>query len=181
MAYATPKKMMTSQPNKLEPINNTKLVWSLLRGRVNYGAFVCFIMLLAAIAESLGLAMVLPLLVALIDPAQSAHLVPIIDPVIETLSTGVMMLFILGAFVIKTTLQVASRGMSYHFALQIRQEWTTLLFGRFLEGPYGSAVDQAQGVIIQNTVHETQIAARSITQILNFINRLICKNFDIFV
>lgn len=142
----------------------------LLAGHRRACAIALLVMLAAAIAESLGLAMILPLLTVLLDP-DKAIAPGALATAVAALSPGAILALLVGAFVIKTALQVAARGLSYHLALKIRESWTTRLLRRFLEEDYARNTEQAQGVVLQNIVQETQLAARAITQMLDFANR----------
>ncbi|MEQ9643328.1 MAG: ABC transporter ATP-binding protein [Alphaproteobacteria bacterium] len=149
---------------------NLARLYELLAGHRRACLIALLVMLAAAIAESLGLALILPLLTVLLDPGES-DAPGALATAVAALSPGLMLGLLVGAFVIKTALQVAARGLSYHLALKIRENWTTRLLRRFLEEDYARNAEQAQGVVLQNIVQETQLAARAITQMLDFANR----------
>lgn len=146
-------------------------LWRMLEGHRRRGLLVLVVMLCSAVAETFGLAMVLPLLTALIDPEQTTPPLPLIGDITAGLALSTILILLLCAFALKTALQVSARGMSYHFALRLRQRWTVLLLRRFLDQKYARTTDEAQGVVMQNVLQETNVAARAITQILDFANR----------
>jgi subfamily B ATP-binding cassette protein MsbA len=153
--------------------DNLRWLYRLLAGQRRYSALVLAVMLGAAVAESLGLAMVLPLLTILIDPGQGAGVPDALRRLLAVATPELLLGLLVVAFVIKTALQVAAMGMSHNLALRIRQRWTTLLLRRFLEQDYATTSALPQGVVIQNIVQETWLGARAIMQILDFVNRLL--------
>ncbi len=149
----------------------------MMAGHGRRGLLLMAVLLAAALAETLGLAVVLPLLTSLLDPDGGGLAGGITTFIQRLLPPGagpeLLLGLLIGAFAVKTALQVAARGLSYNFAMTLREHWTVRIFRRFVDAPYARVVAQRQGVVIQNMVQETYIAAKAVTQILEFINRLI--------
>jgi subfamily B ATP-binding cassette protein MsbA len=154
-------------------IDNLRWFYRLLAGQRRYSAAVLAVMIAAAVAESLGLAMVLPLLTVLVDPAQGAALPDELRRLLAVTTPEILLALLVVAFIVKTALQVTAMGMSNHLAMRIRQRWTTLLLRRFLEQDYSATSAVPQGVVIQHVVQETWLGARAIMQVLEFVNRLV--------
>ena len=170
-AGAAVKRPPSSLPEKLAKLR------LMMAGHGRRGLLLMAVLLAAALAETLGLAVVLPLLTSLLDPGGGEIAGGITTFIQDLLPPGAGPELLLGllvvAFVVKTALQVAARGLSYNFAMTLREHWTVRIFRRFVDAPYARIVAQRQGVVIQNMVQETYIAAKAVTQILEFINRLI--------
>ncbi len=166
------KRRPSSLPEKLSKLR------LMVAGHGRRGILLMAVLLAAAVAETLGLAVVLPLLTSLLDPDASGEVGRGVAAVIQDLLPSgagpeLLLALLVAAFVVKTALQVAARGLSYNFAMTLREHWTARIFARFVDAPYARIVAQRQGVVIQNMVQETYVAAKAVTQILEFINRLI--------
>ncbi len=154
-------------------------LFRLIRGRERFAALLLAALFAGALAESVGLSLVLPLLNSLMglgdgDPGQMMGLVTGLLNLLpeDARIEGLLVLFAI-AFTIKGTLLVANRGLSALFAYRLRQDWASQLLQHYLHADYAYLDEKPQGALIQNVVHETQIGAKVMTNIVEFINKLI--------
>ena len=133
-------------------------------------------MLLAALSESLGLSLVLPLLNNLIGVEfASGPIADFTNQLLKYVPGGASLeslLLILGiAFVSKAALAVIARGMSRYFALCLREDWARQILDHYLKANATYLAAQRHGTMVHNTAEETYQAARGIIKILNFLNK----------
>ena len=150
----------------------------LIAGHTTMAAGLIVMMLLAAISESFGLSMVLPLISGLIGLGPDAGpIAEITARILDHLPGGTnietVLLVLAVAFLAKGMFLVAARGLTALFALRLREDWAARLFDHYLQARTAYLIGSRQGVIIQNTANETYHAARGVIKTLNFINKLI--------
>ena len=151
----------------------------LMRGHEGAAIILLGVMLAGAVAETLGLSLVLPLLSAVtglgagnggIVAESAAQLIALLpqDWVVETL-LGLLAL----AFLLKGALLVASRGLSERFAMNLRADWVERMLGHYLTAKRSYLATQKHGAVVNSIVGETYRATRGVVIILDFVNRII--------
>ncbi|MDP6873938.1 MAG: ABC transporter ATP-binding protein [Alphaproteobacteria bacterium] len=152
---------------------------SLIAGRRRFALFLLFALFIGALAESLGLSLVLPLLNSLMGVGQGAQgqFADLVTGVLDLLPKGaqiegLLVLFAI-AFLIKGILLVVNRGLTALFAHRLRQDWATKLLRHYLHADYAYLDQMPQGALIQNVLNETQIGGKVMTNMVDFINKLI--------
>ncbi len=138
----------------------------------------CCLMLLASVAESMGLALVLPLISSLTGVSEGSGTVAEISVRLrELIPDGVelegLVLLLALAFLLKGVLLVMSRGAADYFSFRLREDWAAKIFDHYLRARYAYATSQRQGEMVNNITIEPYRAARAITVLLDFLNRII--------
>ncbi len=170
--------MASSTRNESERRQTIVRLRRLLSGHGGRVALLFIVMLLAALSESFGLSLLLPLISSLLGAsaegegvarysAQLRDLFPA-DAQIE----GLLML-LAGAFLAKGALLVLTRGYSAHVALKLRQDWASRIFNHYLTARHAYLTQQRQGTLVHNVAVEPYRAARAVTIALDFVNRVI--------
>ncbi len=163
-----------------DPVANKiiKLI-RLIAGREVFALLLLLALFFGALAESLGLSLVLPLLNSLMGVGGDAtgQFADLMTGLLDLLPEGariegLLVLFAI-AFIMKGGLLVLNRGLTILFALRLRQDWASRLLQHYLQADYAYLDGIPKGAFIQNVVHETQIGAKVMTHIIEFINKLI--------
>ena len=156
--------------------NLTKLR-RLMAGHERYAALLLAVMLLAALAESLGLALVLPMISALADVSPATGPLAEMTGAILALVPGSGLEPLLGllvlAFLAKGALLVLARGMTVYFSLRLREDWASLIFDHYLHAKSAYLAKKKLGKLVQNTANETHEAAQGIIRALGLVSKLI--------
>ncbi|MBT7756560.1 MAG: hypothetical protein HN732_04475, partial [Rhodospirillaceae bacterium] len=146
----------------------TKL-FRLIAGRERFAAVLLLAMFIGALAESVGLSLVLPLLNSLmgLGDGDQGRLSEVISGLLALLPDdaqieGLLVLFAI-VFTIKGALLVLNRGLSALFAFRLRQDWASKLLQHYLHADYAYLDQKPQGALIQNVLNETQIGAKVMT------------------
>lgn len=135
-------------------------------------------MLLASVTESMGLALVLPLISSLTGVPEGNGMVAEISIKLRGFIPdgieleGLVALLAL-AFLLKGTLLVLTRGAADYFSFRLREDWATQVFEHYLRARYAYTTSQRQGAMVNNITLEPYRAARAITVLLDFLNRII--------
>ncbi|MBT3370209.1 MAG: ABC transporter ATP-binding protein [Rhodospirillaceae bacterium] len=171
----------TAATNKSK-VPTTGKVGKLLRliaGRRRFALVLLAALFVGALAESLGLSLVLPLLNSLmgIGDGEQGRFATMISSILDLLPKdakieGLLVLFAI-AFFIKGGLLVVNRGLTALFSHRLRQDWASKLLQHYLHADYAYLDQMPQGALIQNVVNETQIGAKVMTNIVDFVNKLI--------
>ncbi len=150
----------------------------LLAGHGGLVALLLAVMLLAAVAESFGLSLLLPLISSLLGAASEGDGVARYSAQLRALFPagaqieGLLML-LAGAFLAKGALLVLTRGYSAYVALRLRQDWAGRIFSHYLTSRQAYLARQRQGTLVHNVAVEPYRAARAVTIGLDFVNRVI--------
>ncbi len=151
----------------------------LIKGRERFAVLLLLTLFVGALTESFGLSLILPLLNSLMglgEPDQG-QLMDILANFLALLPEGariesLLVIFAI-AFFLKGTLMVLNRGLNLLFAHRLRQDWASRLLQHYLQAEYRSLDRLPQGAMIQNVIQETQIGAKVMTHIIDFVNKLI--------
>jgi len=156
--------------------NNLQKIGDLIEGHTKYALILFIIMLLAAIAEGVGLSLVLPLLSGLVGikdySSNFSEYILILSPLPEKYRIEGLLLFLLIVFFLKSVLMVLHRGLSVNFAMQLRETWSNKIFSKYLGMPYEKIMNQRRGESINNIVIEPFRASKSITMLLELGSKL---------
>jgi len=156
-------------------------VRALMAGHGLFATILLAVMFGAALTESLGLSLVLPLIGRIlgldISGEQGGEIAAMVEritgflPMSNSLEGLLLLLFF--AFLAKGVLLVAARSMGTYFALRLREEWANQIFGHYLKAQDSYLHKQRDGRMIHNVATETHHASRGIVKTLNFVNKLI--------
>ncbi|MDP6623176.1 MAG: ABC transporter ATP-binding protein [Alphaproteobacteria bacterium] len=150
----------------------------LLAGHGGLVALLFVVMLLAALAESFGLSLVLPLISSLLGAsAESGGVSRYSAQLLALFPAGAqiegLLMLLAGAFLAKGALLVLTRGYSAFVALKLREDWAGRIFNHYLTARYAYLAKQRQGTLVHNVAVEPYRAARAVTIGLDFVNRVI--------
>ena len=149
----------------------------LMAGHELYAVLLVFVMLAAALAESLGLSLVLPMISTLANIAPTpGTLTDITDRLLSFLpydGLEALLGLLVFAFIVKGVLLVIARGLTIHFVLRLREHWAGRIFAHYLHAKPSYLAQKRLGKLIQNTTTESHEAAQGIIRALGLINRLI--------
>ena len=133
-----------------------------------------FLGLASALAEGLGLSLIYPLLISVVDgktiPGSIWETINTIAEKFsgETTTEGLLYLTVI-VFLIKALLLTAQMALATLFVARIREDWTLAVFSNYLHGPYTDIIKEPRGKILQNVVGETNRASKSIEQLLGLM------------
>ena len=167
---------------KREKVENKKstlnIIRQLIEGHNGYALLLFVVMLLAAGAEAFGLSLFLPVLSGLIDQeAKFGKIFEYLDFFLGSIPSDYKMLALLGilviAFLFKNTLLVLHKGMSVHFGMKLREQWSYKILSSYLNAKYQEIMNEKQGIMFHNVVIEPFRVSKSITDLLNLLSKLI--------
>jgi len=126
----------------------------------------------------MGLALVLPLISSLTGvPEGNGMVAEISIKLREFIPDGIelegLVALLALAFLLKGTLLVLTRGAADYFSFRLREDWATQVFEHYLRARYAYTTSQRQGAMVNNITLEPYRAARAITVLLDFLNRII--------
>ena len=132
----------------------------------------------AALAESFGLFLVLPILSGILGLATEPGLLTEISDRIENTLPGAyrlefLLALLAAAFLAKATLAVTARGLTDYFALRLRDDWASALFGHYLSARRSALAGQKLGAMVHNVAQESYRASRGVALLFDFLNRSI--------
>ena len=155
-----------------------KIVYDLLEGRRGFTFLMFVVMLLAALAESLGLSLILPLLSGLVGGSElsgraaelTAYCLSFFSPRYQLIG---LLCALSAAFIVKNLLIILSKGMTVNFVFKLRQEWSTRVLANYLNAGYHAIIARKQGALINNVVTEPMRASKSIRLMLEMLAKII--------
>ena len=150
----------------------------LLGNKLWFAFFLMFVTLLSALAEMVGVSIVLPLVAALIG-AQSdfGGLSRAIDALRTVLPSGYetesLLAILAFAFFVKGVLLTMTHGLADYFALSLRDNWAGRIFEHYLTARYDTLSREKQGKLVHNLTVEPYLAGRGMEALLALINRVV--------
>lgn len=141
-----------------------------------------FLLILAALAETIGLSAIVPVLSIVIEGGVGSDSMSTLFATIfqkiqfESQLVAVMVLFVF-LIAIKAFLQVLSKHVSSELTWRMNADWANALQRKFLEAPYGYILGQKQGVLVHSAVTEPYWAAKSIGVCIEFISKVVLSLF----
>jgi len=154
------------------------LIAQLIGKRRRLAAVMFVVTLVAALAESFGLFLVLPILSGVLGLATEPGLLTEISDRIENALPGpyrleFLLALLAAAFFAKATLAVTARGLTDYFALRLRDDWASALFEHYLSARRSALAGQKLGAMVHNVAQESYRASRGIALLFDFLNRSI--------
>ena len=148
------------------------LLGELTEGRKKFGFVLFGVMLAAAVLESFGLSLFLPLISSLINPeGEGGRLLSytgfLLNHFPDKYKITVLLAIITVAVLTKNILLVLLKGMEANFALKLREDWSLKILSNYLTSTYDEIINHQQGVLIHNSVVEPFRVSKSIIQLLD--------------
>lgn len=148
------------------------LLGELTQGRKKFGIILFGVMMAAAVLESFGLSLFLPLISSLINPeGEMGRLMNysafLLKPFPDKYRITILLSIIALAVLAKNTLLVLLKGMEANFALKLREDWSLKILSNYLTSTYDEIINHQQGVLIHNSVIEPFRVSKSIIQLLD--------------
>ena len=136
---------------------------------------VCAIVIfLSALAETLGLSMIMPLLVSLLDDGEAGYISTLLTRIFgESLSLNIILVIILFMFLIKFILGIVKNYMMYGFEWKLRAHWMNTFYQFNTLKEYQAFERSKPGIITNEIINETIKAASALRQILEFFGQSI--------
>ena len=136
------------------------------------------LMLFAALAESFGLSLVLPLLSGLVGlESGDGPIVRYADRLLAYIPDAGrvegLLLFLVIAFLLKSILLIATTALTAWFTYTLREDWSGRVFGQYLAAELGYLSEQQHGTLVHNAAQEPYRAGNAITRMIAFGNRFI--------
>jgi len=155
-----------------------RMLTRLLANHAGAATVLMVMMLMAALAESFGLSLVLPLITTLSGleagiTGPLANITALLSRLMpaDAQIDGLLALLAI-AFLVKGVLMVSTKALSVNFAMKLRQNWVARLMDHYLSANYAYLAAQRHGTTVHNITVEPYRAALSIIVIFDFINRL---------
>jgi ABC-type multidrug transport system fused ATPase/permease subunit len=150
----------------------------LIEGHNGYALLLFIVMLLAAGAEAFGLSLFLPLLSGLIDQeAKFGKIFEYLDFILGSIPSEYKMIALLTilvvVFLLKNALLVTHKGMSVHFGMRLREQWSQKILSSYLKAKYQDVMNEKQGIMFHNVVIEPFRVSKSITDLLGLLSKFI--------
>lgn len=154
-----------------------KFLGEVLRPQKKKAAVVCVVILLAAIAESFGLSMILPILQVIVDGGLKGTLSILLDPILnlfpENLLLPVLCLFFLSLIMLKSACILIRIVLSKKFIWQIRFDWLNQIYNKYLGSEYAFIISNKHGNLLNNLVNETQRGAVGLSWLTEYLAKII--------
>lgn len=130
------------------------------------------IIFFSAVAETLGLGMIMPIISSLLGGSDGGALGSILSSIFgESLSLNMILLLMLLMFSIKFILGIAKNYMMFGIEWQIRGYWMSVLYKYNTLKSFQSFESQKGGIITNDIINETLKAASALRQILEFLGQ----------
>lgn len=151
---------------------------NLILGRQrNQAVLVCVITVLAAVMESLGISMVLPILQVIVEGSLQGALGEVLMPFLAHLPSRyllpVLCLAFLGFLILKFVFSMIRIFVSNRLVWQIRRDWVNRIFEKYLYAEYSYLLDNTQGVLLNNLLEESYRGAICLSQLTDYIAKLV--------
>lgn len=148
-----------------------------------YSALLLFlIMLAAALTETLGLGMVMPLLEVITNPTESSSgslkfLSPILGHFPNYYGLLVIGALLVVLVLLKNILIVCRTAFSSYFTHRFQRLWQSAIMKKYMYAEYPFLLSNKQGVLLNNLLLEPARAAKSLHQLIGFFSRAILAFF----
>ena len=154
------------------------LLGELTEGRKKFGFILFGVMMAAAVLESFGLSLFLPLISSLINPeGEMGQLMNytsfLLKPFPDKYRITILLSIITLAILTKNILLVSLKGMEANFALKLREDWSLKILSNYLTSTYDEIINHQQGVLIHNSVIEPFRVSKSIIQLLDLTTKAV--------
>ncbi len=147
------------------------------------GYALLLLILASAVAESFGLALIMPILSVMSGDVQAGSWGGAILDGLRTWFPGEASLFfallggMLGLLLVKNVLIIWRTAFSARFTRRILARWMAQIFERYVRAPYGFILNNEVGALANNAVREPQLASQAISAIIDFAARVVLVVF----
>jgi subfamily B ATP-binding cassette protein MsbA len=157
--------------------NKIRFLNQVLGREKKWAVAVCAIIVLAAVVESFGLSMILPILQIIAEGELKGKLASVLNPFLSQfqarLLLPVLCLLFLSLLLLKFGLTIVRIFISKRFVWQIRLRWLRKVFEKYLKAEYAFMLDHKQGDLLNNLINETQRGAICLSQLLELLARVV--------
>ena len=140
----------------------------------------------SALAEGLGLSLIYPLMLSVVDgkvlPGSVWETINTIATYITggTSTEGLLYLIVI-VFLLKALLLTAQMSVATLFSARLREDWTLAVFSNYLHGPYTDIIKEPRGKILHKVRGETKSASKSIEQLIGLLIKAIFASVMIVI
>jgi len=158
-----------------------RFLWKTVRVYKYSALFLFSIILASALAETIGLGMVMPFLEVVFNPGSSSGSVRYLEPVLsrfpDTHRLMVIGLLLIGLLLIKNLLIIFRVGFSTYFVFRFRRLWQCAVMEKYMYAEYSFLLSHKQGYLLNNLLIEPGRAAKSLQQLIEFSSKAILAFF----
>jgi ABC-type multidrug transport system fused ATPase/permease subunit len=161
---------------------NLSFLWSTFGPFKKSAIILFFIILIAALSETLGLGMILPLLQTVLDP-QSGYTgaTRYLAPVLNLFPKKFNLLLVCGMTIIliliKNLFTFLQIYYSNRFMTSFRRYWSSGIMETYIYSKFASLVIEKQGVLLNNIVQEPTYASKALRDLIDFFAKCIISFF----
>ncbi|MBL7070842.1 MAG: ABC transporter ATP-binding protein [Candidatus Omnitrophica bacterium] len=154
-----------------------RFLWKAIRVYKYFALFLFFIILAAALTETIGIGMVMPFLEVVFDPGSSSGSVRFMEPILSRFPDAhrlmVIGILLMGLILIKNLLIIFRIGLSTHFVFRFRRLWQCAVMEKYMYAEYSFLLSHKQGYLLNNLLIEPGRAAKSLQQLIEFSSKAI--------
>ena len=138
--------------------------------------FLFFLIQITSAVETVGLALVLPMLSVIVIPeAEEANFLTYLTPLLNMFPERYWLAVVGSAIVVmigfKGILVVYQSWYSFRLVLELRRSWMTGMFDTYMRSRYSHVLSFSQGVLLNNIITEPRQAARGIDLSIMYVSR----------
>lgn len=162
--------------------SDISFLWSTFGHFKKSAVILFFIIIASALTETLGLAMILPLL-EIIMGAQSGsmveakYLAPVLDNFPKELHLFLVCSIYLVLLFIKSLFAVLHVYYSTRFITNLRRYWSCGIMESYMRSNFASLLRQKQGVLMNNMINEPSFASKALRDMTDFIAKSVITIF----
>jgi subfamily B ATP-binding cassette protein MsbA len=168
---------MKEKDSKVKLLGNIIFVGQVLGPGKKTALLVCLVILLAALVESFGLSMILPILQVVVEGDLQGRLALILDPLVSQfphrLLFPVLCLLFLLLIVLKSAFTLIRIFVTKRFVWQIRLQWLKRIFKKYLGAEYAFILNHKQGELLNNLISETHRGAICLSQLTEYLAKVV--------
>jgi subfamily B ATP-binding cassette protein MsbA len=150
----------------------------LLEGHRRLTILLLVVMIVTAVFESVGVAIVFPLISFLVglqgkDGFWQSSFERLLSVFPEQFVLEGLLATLIVAFLLKSVFMVLQSGMTTNLSMKLRERWTSRLYLGYFAASYERIMKERQGALVNNVMNEPLRAASGVTVALNTISRII--------
>jgi ABC-type multidrug transport system fused ATPase/permease subunit len=162
--------------------SDISFLWSTFGPFKKSAVILFFIIIASALTETLGLAMILPLLEIIMGAqsgsmAEAKYLAPVLDNFPKNLHLLVVCSIYLFLLIIKSLFAVLHSYYSTRFITNLRRYWSCGIMESYMRSNFASLLRQKQGVLMNNMINEPSFASKALRDMTDFIAKSIITIF----
>ena len=162
--------------------NTFKIFWSIIKAYKFQASLLFLIILISSLTESASVGIILPILEVIINPeSNSYNYVKIVSPFISLFPENHKLAVIVGLFgfliIVKNILFVLKIYISNRFVYHLNKKWSFEIMDKYLHAEYSFHLNEKQGVLLNNLIRESSIAAKCVHNFIDFIGNLVLLFF----